>query len=82
MVEEMLAYGARACGWGGAKGLEPAPFGTTICRHLILRIAGCSELRGPTQVNARLQAALSGIRAVSESARRDAKGVSFPEYSA
>src|SRR5918992_4387711 len=44
MVEEMLVCGARACGWGSVTGLEPAPFGATICRHLFLGVAGCSEL--------------------------------------
>ena len=54
----------------------------TICRRLFLRVAGCSELRGPRRLSARLQAALSGIRVVSESPRRRAEGVSLPEYSA
>ena len=66
----------------GMTGLEPAIFGATIRRDLFLRVAGCSELSRPRRVSAGLQAALSGIRVVSESLRRDAVGVSLPEYSA
>ena len=54
----------------------------TICRHQFLRVAGGSELRRPRRLSARLQAALSGIRVVSEPPRRRAEGVSLPEYSA
>jgi hypothetical protein len=36
----------------------------------------------PARLSARLQDALSGVRVVSESPRRDAEGVSLPEYSA
>ena len=75
-----------SCIWrnsrGWPTGLEPATFGATIRRHPFLGVAGCSELRRPGRLSARLQAALNGVRVVSESPRRDAEGASLPEYPA
>jgi hypothetical protein len=50
-----------------------------ICFCVLLDI---QERGDPRRLSARLQAALGGVRVVSESPRRDAEGVSLPEYSA